>query len=260
MIPQKFTAKFIGKEGLSVKCSRFDFEIVDSELEFKAGQYLSVRIADGIRRSYSIFNSPLESKKNFSMLIDCSINGIGTKYIDNLKKGDVTEFLGPLGRIFLLDDQFTNTKDIHFIVTGSGIAPIHSMIKTLILVGNKSDIRLYFGTSHNSNVILYDTYKDYLEKGLIKEYTIAISKEKPIYKNAIKGRVTDLLKLKKFIPTNSSFSNSEGIIKGSAAEFTRRASFYVCGSGSMIDDTIDILKSRGISEGSIFHEKFHSSS
>jgi CDP-4-dehydro-6-deoxyglucose reductase, E3 len=234
MPPSKFTSRFIKKEKFSAKCYKLDFELVDGTLDFKAGQYMSVIVSDKIRRSYSIYSSPLDSQKEFSLLVDMSVNGPGTNYLRNLNPRDEINAIGPLGH-FVLPDVLC--ENLYFIATGSGIAPIDSMIETLIKQKSKSNMYLYFGTSHNSNVIEYEKYSNYHQKGYLKEYVIAISREDPTFSNSINGKVSDIINSKK-LPNDSQF--------------------FVCGSGSMTDSVVELLLSKGINESDIFYEKFFS--
>lgn len=227
----RFSATLEKKLKVSAKCYELDFKLNNIELDFKAGQYISIIITEKVRRSYSLYSSPLESKSKISLLTDVSIGGPGSVFFENLKLQENCDMLGPLGHFMLPESLYEN---LIFIATGSGIAPINSMIETLIKLNCKSNIILYFGTSHNANVINYKKYNDYFNKGLIKDYKLAISRENPEYNNGIKGRVTDLLK-------NNIISN---------------AHYFVCGSGSMNDSVVEMLLTHGINETNIFYEKF----
>ena len=90
--------------------------------------------------SYSISSSP-EQKGILEFCIgDGSPTGVSHKLM-NMKVGD--EFLarGPFGK-FLLDE---NQSEYIFLATGTGIAPLISMVRTLLAHGNKAPITLYFG-------------------------------------------------------------------------------------------------------------------
>ena len=51
--------------------------------------------------------------------------GPGSTYLFNLKEGDKTHFKGPAGNFYLRDDP---NRELLFIGSGTGIAPIRSML------------------------------------------------------------------------------------------------------------------------------------
>src|SRR3989338_369782 len=109
---------------------------VPENFEFNAGQYLSISVVDAegkkIRRPYSIASSP-NHKGFIELCVKRVENGLASNFICNLKKGDVVEFLGPIGN-FVINEN-SKKKDLIFISNGTGIAPFISMIPCLLESG-----------------------------------------------------------------------------------------------------------------------------
>jgi CDP-4-dehydro-6-deoxyglucose reductase len=98
-----------------------------SPLRFLPGQYLDV-IAAGVRRSYSLANAPRPD--NLLELIVKRYPGgaMSTFWFEAAKPNDLVRIEGPLGTFFLRDDA---PRDIVFLATGTGIAPVKSLLEEL---------------------------------------------------------------------------------------------------------------------------------
>ncbi len=91
----------------------------ENEFEFKAGQYVSVKVSDkGERRDYSIAGR--EGERKVALLVDVSPGGVGSKFFENIKEGEMVEVLGPVGSFIVMVED----KKLVMIATGSGIAPV----------------------------------------------------------------------------------------------------------------------------------------
>ncbi len=124
----------------------------------KAGQFVNVRCApEGtmdplLRRPFSVFD--IERKFNvFSILY--VINGRGTKYMSGLKKGDILDFVGPLGNPAGLE---TTRNNILLIGGGMGIAPLNLIARLALESGKTVQVMAGF---KDSNLLLW-------ERGLAK--------------------------------------------------------------------------------------------
>ncbi len=226
-------AKLIRRDELTENVTELEFEMINpKELNFRPGQYITIKIDNQTRRQYSISSSPLKSKSKFTVTYDKRPNGIGVNFLNNLQIDDEIEFIGEIG-LFTLPDNLS--ENIYFFATGVGIAPLKSMIETLVLSGEykNHNIHLIWGTRYKDWIIYEDLFKNYLQKGYIKEYEIYLTKEKVDgYKN---GRLTNYIK-------NNDFEND--------------SQFFVCGSGKAISGIVTALKKKGIYAEAVYYEKF----
>jgi len=152
---------------------RFDL-VEPKELNFMAGQYMISLIPQKepgqlLRRLYSITSSP-DTKNSFELMIKVMPGGVGSTYLTSLNEGQEMLFDGPAG-IFTLKET-TNAKV--FLATGTGLAPMRSMLKKILNskseVSNKFEIRnsklfLFWGGSYFKDVCLLDELKSF-EKNL----------------------------------------------------------------------------------------------
>ena len=96
-----------------------------ANFNFLEGQYLDV-IQNTIRRSYSIAST--SSQKEISLLIKRFKNGKMSDYwFNQAQENDLVRIEGPKGTFFLRDDS----KPLLFLGTGTGIAPIISILNSL---------------------------------------------------------------------------------------------------------------------------------
>src|SRR3989338_11515258 len=143
-----YTATLITKNKLAQNVLQFWFTLNDDTLVFKPGQYILLEVGKGFRQ-YSIASSPVFDRK-FELLVDTTPMGIGSQYLTNLGIGNAIHFRAPLGVFVLQDSKLPKM----FLATGSGIAPMKSMLEFLhgtharhkrtLLWGLQSAKRLYY--------------------------------------------------------------------------------------------------------------------
>jgi CDP-4-dehydro-6-deoxyglucose reductase/ferredoxin-NAD(P)+ reductase (naphthalene dioxygenase ferredoxin-specific) len=111
-------------------------------ITFSAGQYAQVEFAPGLSRHYSMANTPAEPELVFH--IRHLPDGRTSEYVANqLKVGDKVKVSGPLGVSYLRDNH---RGPVILVAGGSGLAPIQSILCTLLERGYESPVYLYFGT------------------------------------------------------------------------------------------------------------------
>jgi NAD(P)H-flavin reductase len=238
-IPIKASAKLKSRKKVAEIVYEFSFELIQPEkLDFKAGQYISIDIGEGRRRQYSISTSPEFSKTTFNLLVNTAPDGPGCNYLKSLKIDDIINFIGQIG-LFILPVKLSD--NLFFIATGTGIAPLKSMIDSLISTNNTEDknIRLYFGTKHYENVLYEKYFLGLLNNGKITDYKIYFSCEEKLEKSYYRnGYVTKFL------------SEIDG-------ELLKDAQYFICGNGNMIKSTEQKLLDKGISSKQIFYERYY---
>jgi CDP-4-dehydro-6-deoxyglucose reductase len=123
----------------------------NERLQFLAGQYLDILLKDGKRRSYSMANPPHDDA-----LIELHVRnmskGAFTEYVfDRMKEKDILRFEGPLGTFFLREDS---DKPMIFVASGTGFAPIKSIIEHAFHAGTNRQMVLYLGGRRPSDIYL----------------------------------------------------------------------------------------------------------
>lgn len=234
--PIHATAKLLERQIIADTVYEFKFQMVKPrELEFEAGQYIALEIDSKTRRQYSISTSPLSSKDIFKIVIDIKPDGVGTKYLMSLKVGDEIRFIGQIG-LFVLPEELE--QNLFFIATGVGLAPLKSMVETLISDQRNLSHNIYvqFGTRSIGDIFYEDLFNTYFSTGLIKDYKIYLSQAS--MPGSIEGYVTQFVNLY----DSATIENAQ---------------FFLCGSGAMIRDVEEELNEKNISPSSVFYEKFY---
>ena len=129
-LPKFRVAETVEATNLAGKYHYFVFD-AEGPIDFKPGQYVSIKVANTRINSYSIANK--EEQSRFGLLIDTAPGGPGSIYFENLKLGDKISFLGPFGVFTYKPDD---SKHIIFLATGSGVSPLRCMIDDLLKVQN----------------------------------------------------------------------------------------------------------------------------
>ena len=142
--PQQFRAKVSEHVVMNEKFEYLHLELLEPHrIEFQAGQYVSIEV-NGERRSYSIASAPAMDHA-VELCVDVTPGGKGSRYLSQLKPGDEVKFLGPMGEFVLSEDE-EKEKKLLFIATGSGIAPLRSMVLDLLEEkGDKRKMKLFWG-------------------------------------------------------------------------------------------------------------------
>jgi len=103
-------------------------------IQYKAGQYLTFvqqTTHEDIRRSYSIVSAPLLNEP-LTIGVKRIENGVFSRaLIDHAKIGDELLTTGA-GGLFTLPDDTSNIRQVFFLAAGSGIAPVYSLLKTVL--------------------------------------------------------------------------------------------------------------------------------
>jgi len=96
-------------------------------MNFLPGQYIDV-IAAGVRRSYSLANAP-RSDGLLELIIKRYPGGqLSNFWFEQAQLNDLIRIEGPFGTFFLRDD---GPRDIVFLATGTGIAPVKALLEEL---------------------------------------------------------------------------------------------------------------------------------
>jgi len=214
-----------------------------NEFKFIPGQYITIRTAiEGkeIRRSYSIC-SPPESDE-LRVAVKEVENGLFSNYATKkLKEGDILEVSPPEGK-FILQTATSHQRNYIAFVAGSGITPVMSMIKSVLLKETHSTFVLVYGNKTAEETI-FKSEIDALLAQYPERFFVKYVFSKKILGDAILGRIdksiVNLILKNKF--KNTSFD-----------------SFYLCGPEPMIEVVTNTLKENGFSASKIHFELFTS--
>ena len=203
----------------------------DQPLQYIPGQFVSIKVADRKVNPYSIASIP--EPNHFRLIIDNKPGGAGSQFFTYLKIGDTIQFLGPLGRFTL---KPTEAAEYIFLATGSGIAPLRTMIEHLLQQEKTTKpVKLYFGLRHPQDIFWQNTLKQLVDQHPNFTYKITLSRPDDQWQGQT-GYITDHLK--------ADFSD------------TSNAVIYICGGKEMIEQASKLAQSLGTPKAQIHYERF----
>lgn len=233
-----YTGKIINIIDEAANIKRFFIEVQGlEEYKFTAGQYvrldLPVEYKKGIRY-YSIANEP-DGTNVIELLILLDPNGQATNYLfKQCSVGSEIRMSEPMGK-FVVPEKIE--KELCFICTGVGLAPLRSMIRDIYKrnIPHK-DIHLVFGTRYKGDLVYSEEFNNLQNEFPEFHYHVTLSRENSTEWQGNQGYVHDVYK--------KIFHDG------------RDAAFFICGYKGMITDARNTLHSLGYTKHQIYFEKF----
>ena len=221
---------------------------VPSELKenytFIAGQYINLKLTlDGqeIRRAYSLCSSPESGELRIS--VKAVKNGVFSQFANgSLKVNDTLEIGTPEGN-FTFEPHFERQKNYAAFAAGSGITPVMSIIKSVLVSEPKSSFVLVYGNKSVADTIFHSDIHE-LQQQYIGRFFVHYTYSQTKIDGEIFGRI------------EKSTVNFVLNTKHAEKEFDK---FYLCGPEEMINTVSDVLKSRNVAEKNIKFELFTAS-
>lgn len=197
---------------------------------FIPGQYIDIIGSGGVRRSYSLANAP-KADNTLELHIRAVEKGAMSQYWFNQSTvNDLLRLHGPQGTFFLR--KFAQ-RDLIFLATGTGIAPVKAMLEGLpnLPIDQKpQSITVIWGARYER-----DLYFDVSSLSGVEKYIPVLSRAEMTWKGE-RGYVQDVL-LRHF----SDLGN---------------AVVYACGSDSMIHSAKSTLAASGLHSHDFYSEAF----
>lgn len=233
---QSYRVKVASVRLLAPEVSELTLIVMDPPaLTFQAGQAVAIAVPTSkapIRRYYSLTSSPSASDR-ISLLFDQGEQGIGSEFLRNQTVGQEFVIQGPFGSFCLQDDP---DRELLFVATGTGIAPIRSMIVSVLENGTSQPITLLWGLRRQSDLYFIEEFKSWTHQYPHFNFILTLSQGDSRWFGH-KGRVTHLLRDMKDL---------------------ERYAVYVCGGRKMVSEVTALLHQRGVTR--IYRERHHESS
>ena len=208
-------------------------------ITYKAGQYVQLQVpryelTRGPEfRAYSI-SSPARDKKKLELIVARVPDGAVSTYVhDFLKEGEELDVIGPYGDFHLRESE----RDILLIATGSGLAPIMSILYQLAEERSPRKTTLFFGDRATADLFYLDRLKE-LEQSIPHfRFVATLSRaDEDAQWQGERGRVTNLIE--RHIPDGAPVDA------------------YICGVPAMVESCEALLGKKGIPPDRIFYDKF----
>ena len=148
----------------------------NERLQFLAGQYVDFLLKDGSRRSFSMANAPHDDEA-LELHIRHVAGGKFTDHVFNtMKEREILRLEGPLGSFFLREDS---AKPIVFVASGTGFAPIKSILQTAFRKGVTRSMTLYWGGRRPKDLYLASLAEGWAREHANFEFVPVISDALP---------------------------------------------------------------------------------
>jgi ring-1,2-phenylacetyl-CoA epoxidase subunit PaaE len=135
------------------------------KIKYQAGQYLTLSFRINGRkytRPYSFSSAP-STDTFLKTTIKRIPNGVFSNYVhDTIQIGDIVEVLEPMGDFVHSGDESFNL--IYFWGIGSGITPLISIIKEVLLSNPLVQVNLIYGNKNFESTIFLDLINDLLKQ------------------------------------------------------------------------------------------------
>ena len=212
-------------------------------LNSHAGQYGTLK-ADELDkpRAFSFAKSPTSEKKGeFSFFIKQIPGGLFSEYLKENRTGQKIVLSGPMGQ-FKIDES---NEDMICIAGGSGMSAINAIVEEAAYNKVKRNCYFFYGARQQKDLYLVDEIES-IEKEWAEGYTfkfIPVLSEEPDDSDWTGGRgfVTDYFK-DNYLKTNIVSADS--------------CKAFFCGPPPMINAGAKVLEEAGVSEDSMFFDKF----
>jgi len=119
---------------------------------FKAGQYLQVIMADGDRRNFSMANAARHNDGVELHIRHIAGGKFSAQTLSKLSVGDTLQVEVPYGDFYLRATE----RPVILLASGTGFAPIKSIVETSIHAGNRRPMHLYWGARRLEDIYLAD--------------------------------------------------------------------------------------------------------
>lgn len=134
--------------------------------KYKHGQYITIKIPiRGVenRRAYSICSSPATDEPLTVAVKKADMGTVSIYLNDSLRAGEFIEVMPPLGS-FTIDLDPLLQREYVFVGGGSGITPLLSIMKTVLLAEPKSNVHLLYGNRDEDSIIFKNQLEFYESK------------------------------------------------------------------------------------------------
>jgi len=217
------------------------FERPEGEFNYQPGQFITViSSVDGnkIRRAYSLCSTPFEDEFPAITVKRVPDGRMSNHVNDTFKAGDTVEIMEPMGQFTTAFDEDASRK-VTFIGGGSGITPLISIIRSMLLKEPASPLVLIYANRNVEHVIFWEMLASLSVQHSDRFKVIHILEDDPNGHAEIIGRLS-----------------SDNMGELVHANELNSSEFFICGPQPMMDVVSEGLKMAGIEDSMINMESF----
>jgi len=232
--PRILPCRVAKKELLAEDVVMLHLQLPSSErLQFLPGQYIEFILRNGKRRAFSIANAPHNDAFGLELHLRLVKGGEFTEHVFNeLQEKAIMRIEAPFGSFHLKNES---NAPIIFAATGTGFAPIKSIIEHMLYNDNQRPMTLYWGARKPADLYMDDLCQRWAKHVPTFTYVPVLSKPEADW-NGRTGYVQQAV--------------TEDVANLSGHEV------YACGLPNMVDDAQKLFAAHGLPEDAFFSDAF----
>ncbi|MDP9002583.1 MAG: FAD-dependent oxidoreductase [Myxococcota bacterium] len=241
--PPTFEARLLKARALSPSVRELGFERLDGEpMAFEPGQWLNAltpvaKEPADMKRSYSIA-SPPDGSPGFDIAITRVHGGPVSTWFHAVDPGTLVQFTGPQG--FFTRPPASGAPAL-MIATGTGVAPMRSMILAAVAAGARTPMSLLLGVRHEEDSLYADEFHKLAREHPFIRFEVTLSQPSTSWQGR-RGYVQ---------------AHVRELWSALAAGNEENTHAYVCGLQRMIGSVRDLLrKDMGLARRQVHSERY----
>jgi ring-1,2-phenylacetyl-CoA epoxidase subunit PaaE len=210
-----------------------------ADFKFIQGQYITFKLminGEEVRRSYSICSGVNDGELRIA--VKRVAGGKGSNYmIDTFKVNDTVQVMPPMGNFYTALNA-SNTLNYMLFAGGSGITPMLSIIKTVLVAEPNSTLTLVYGNRDKQSIVFNDELNTLQASNKIKVINILENST-----DALLGGRLDKAKNKQLFSSNTLSTHANNV-------------YFICGPTPMMDAVRETLEELKVDKKTIHIEYF----
>lgn len=212
--------------------------------QWQCGQNITIRFmheGKEQRRSYSINTIPEENKLEIGVR---QLTGglFSDHFIKSLRVGDSLDVLPPTGN-FVLNADKEDLRNVILFAAGSGITPVISLIKSLLLHYPDTRVTLVYGNRTHQSVMFLEELENLKDEHVERFQLIHLFSRETVENELFNGRID---------------KEKARLILNSIVYQPMNAQYFLCGPREMVLDVKEVLtQDIGIAEQKVHFELFY---
>lgn len=213
-------------------------EDLREEFSYLPGQYITLKAdvnGQKANRAYSLCSSPYSGEAP-TIGVKQTDNGLVSTYLNmQLSVGDILEIMKPMGN-FTVHVQQEYARRIILIGGGSGITPLLSIAKSILIKEPQSTITLIYGNRDEQSIMFHDELNELVQRYSAFSIINVLEEGEAQYKGRLDNAMLSLL-LQPFV-------------------FDEHAEFYICGPSPVMANAESVLEHHKVAKERIHREFF----
>ena len=217
------------------------FERVDAmPMAFEPGQFVTTRLSSSaatLKRSYSLASAP-DGTPRFALAVTHVEGGPGSTWLHRIEPDTVVPFTGPFG-------AFTRRAlDEHpslFIATGTGVAPIRSMVRAALPSTCRQPLWVLLGVRNEADILYRSEFEEASASNPRVRFDVTLSRP-----------ASDWTGRRGYVQAHARSLFDELVSSASAEPHV-----YVCGLWKMVESVRDLFRIElGVPRGRVHSERY----